>query len=254
MIVKNAKGEDVGADRTFGTYAFADPNSDSCPNVLARKQTRTGTLLDCRAYELASAAFTGGYDVSSNLDGETPLSGYPDSEGKLLYSVDHGGIPGTGSPTNLGQDPYVAVRDSDGWTTRYVGIPADAGFSSKRFASNLTEGSSGLESFVFDEPNGCSPCFGDGSTGLPVRRPDGVLENGIQGSIPQPGAEPSGYIGRYLSANGQMLVFGTTAQLEPEDTDGGQTIYQRDLLDAHDEGGVDRRDRGTPERSGSRRA
>ena len=36
-----------------------------------------------------------------------------------------GGIPGTGSPTNRGPDPYVATRGPSGWTTRYVGIPAD---------------------------------------------------------------------------------------------------------------------------------
>jgi hypothetical protein len=62
-----------------------------------------------------------------------------------------------------------------------------------------------------------------------VRRPDGSLVQGMQGSIPQTGAKPAGYVGRYLSADGSHLAFGTTTQLEPEDTDGGLTIYERDL-------------------------
>jgi hypothetical protein len=229
VIAENSEGEDVGPDRTFTTHKFVDLNDDKCENVLVRKQTRTGALLDCRAYELASASFSGGYDVISDLvKGGEPLELHPDAPGKLLYTVD-GGIPGTGNPTNLGQDPYVSVRGPDGWTTKYVGIPSNSGFSAQRFASTLAEADNPLNTFAFGGPEICDPCFADGSSGIPVRLPDGALVQGMQGSIPQTSAKPSGYVGRYLSANGRYLVFGTTTQLEPEDTDGGLTIYQRDL-------------------------
>ena len=68
-------------------------------------------LLDCRAYELVSAANAGGYDVESNLiAGQTPFAGYPEAEGRVLYGVHDGGIPGTDHPTNRGVDPYLATR------------------------------------------------------------------------------------------------------------------------------------------------
>jgi hypothetical protein len=229
VIAENSEGEDVGPDRTFTTHTFVDLNSDKCENVLVRKQTRTGALLDCRAYELASASFSGGYDVVSDLvKGGEPLNLHSGAPGKLLYTVD-GGIPGTGNPTNLGQDPYVSVRGADGWTTKYVGIPSNSGFSEKRFASTLADADNPLSTFAFGGPEICDPCFADGSSGIPVRLPDGTLVQGMQGSIPQTSAQPSGYVGRYLSADGTRLVFGTTTQLEPGDNDGGLTIYERAL-------------------------
>jgi sugar lactone lactonase YvrE len=220
VTVHNKEGTDVGDDRTFGTYANVDLGSEGCPNTLARKQTGTSALLDCRAYELASAQFTGGYDVASDFYGTAePLPGYPHAPGKVLYTVDHGGIPGTGSPTNRGQDPYVAVRGPEGWTTRYVGIPADGGFSTQRFSSTLAEGDEGLDTFAFGGPEICSPCF-----------PDGSLIQGMKGSIPAPAATAAGYVGRVLSADGTRLVFGTDSKLEENANENGDpTIYQRNL-------------------------
>ena len=122
----NPFGTDAGSEHTFTTFPFIDLVNDACGNALARKQTRSAGLLDCRAYELASAGFTGGYDVISDLaPGQVPFEGFPDATGKVLYAVKDGGIPGTGNPTNRGPDPYVAVRDAgnERWVTKYVGSP-----------------------------------------------------------------------------------------------------------------------------------
>ena len=109
----NPLGTDAGPEHTFTTFPFIDLVNDACDNALARKQTRSAGLLDCRAYELASAGFTGGYDVISDLaPGQVPFEGFPDAAGKVLYAVKDGGIPGTGNPTNRGPDPYVAIRDA----------------------------------------------------------------------------------------------------------------------------------------------
>src|SRR5262249_3642406 len=99
------------AEGTFRTFPFL-PFSDPCQNAHVRQQTGAAQLLDCRAYELASAADTGGYDVESNLDNGTPFAGYPQAEGpsRVLYGVHSGAIAGTGDPTNHGIDPYVATR------------------------------------------------------------------------------------------------------------------------------------------------
>ena len=231
LLATNSRGTSFGPDRTFVTYPFLNLAHDPCPNALARQQTGSEPLFDCRAYELVSAEFTGGYDVESSLiAGQTPFESYPDANGKVLYSVHGGGIPGTGEPTNRGRDPYVATRNSDGtWSTEYVGIPANDPFASEPFSSTLYEADPGLDTLAYGGPEICSPCFNDGSSGIPVHRPDGSLVQGLKGSISQISAVPSGFIGRRLSADGSHLVFGSTSKLEPAGNSGSLSIYERNL-------------------------
>ena len=186
--------------------------------------------MDCRAYELASAADTNGYDVTSTLvPGQSPLNPQPSASDRVLYSLQFGTIPGAGDPTNLGQDPYVAARSASGWTTNYVGIPASGTPSTVPFGSPLAGSNSGLSAFAFGNGTLCDPCFSDGSTGIPVHRPNGTLVQGLKGSIPKPSAEPEGYIGKSLSDDGNHLVFGSKSKLENAATEGNLTIYERDL-------------------------
>ena len=66
---------------TFTTLRPLSAQIDACPNAHVRQQTSAAQLLDCRAYELVSAANTGGYDVESDLvAGQTPFAGYPEAE------------------------------------------------------------------------------------------------------------------------------------------------------------------------------
>jgi hypothetical protein len=231
LVATNAFGTDVGSERTFTSFPNIDLTEDPCANALARKQTRTADLLDCRAYELASADFTGGYDVVSDLaPGQVPYDGFPGATDKVVYSVRDGGIPGTGSPTNRGPDPYLATRTEDGWTTKYVGVPSDGTPSPNPFSSTLLDADDGLSSFAFGGPDICNPCFTDGSAGIPVRLPDGSLTQGMTGSMPHPGVESEGYIGNPMSANGDHLVFGSGSQFEPAGNSSGDvTVYDRDL-------------------------
>ena len=83
LVARNKTGTTDGPDHTFTTYALAS-FSDSCPNSHVRQQTGAAQLLDCRAYELVSAANTGGYDVESNLvAGQTPFGSLPRSAESL---------------------------------------------------------------------------------------------------------------------------------------------------------------------------
>jgi hypothetical protein len=233
VVGENSAGIGLpNVDRTFKTYKSGF--EDKCPNAHVRQQTGAAYLFDCRAYELASAANAGGYDVESDLiPGQTPFGGFPHATGpsQLLYGVHDGGIPGTGNTTNHGVDPYVATRDEAGWTTQYVGIPADNPFASGPFASTVIGAAAHLDSFVFGGPDICSPCFSDGKTGQPVRLADGSLVQGMVGSLdPGPGAESEGYIGRSLSADGSQFVFGSTSKFEPDgNSNGDVSIYSRDL-------------------------
>src|SRR6202042_2199805 len=109
---------------------------------------------------------------------------YPQTDGRLLYGVHSGGIPGSNHPTNRGVDPYVAVRGNEGWTTEYVGVPSNNPFAAGPFSSRPTGVDAGLETFAFGGPEGCSPCFEGGYTGIPVRLPNGQL---VQGMLPAKG-------------------------------------------------------------------
>jgi hypothetical protein len=234
-IATNSVGTSYGPDRTFSTYRFSPELKDSCPNALARQQTGAALLSDCRAYELVSAAHAGGYDVESNLvPGQTPFDGYPQAEAPLrvLYGIHNGAIPGVpGNPTNRGVDPYVATRGNEGWTTSYVGIPANNPYATTPFSSTLAEANPGLDTFAIGGPDICSPCFDDGSTGVPLHLPDGSLEQGMRGSIAQPGAADDGLVRKRFSADGSHFVFSSTAQFEPDgnDSTGDVSVYDRNL-------------------------
>jgi hypothetical protein len=227
----NPNGTTNGTDHVFTTFPSDPGGVDPCPNAQVRQQTGAAKLLDCRAYELASAANTGGYDVQSTLvPGLTTLPAQPRAQDRVLYSVHFGKIPGTGEPTNYGLDPYVATRGNNGWSTSYVGIPASGTPSAIPFGSPLFGTNSGLGTFAFSGENLCDPCFGDGSAGIPVRMPNGSLVQGMKGSLdPGPGAEPAGEVRKAVSDDGGHLVFGSTSKFEPAGNSGSLTIYDRNL-------------------------
>ena len=232
LVATNAAGTTRGPERYFVPFAAAISPIEGCPNSHERQQTGASVLLDCRAYELVSAADTGGYDVeSTTVPTQTPFLSYPDATGRVLYGTEGGGIPNVGNPTNHGLDPYLATRTPDGWVTKYIGIPSTDPYATSAFSSTLLEGSATLEATAFGGSDICSPCFADGSRGIPVRLPNGELVQGLAGSIPAPGAEPSGHVGRSFSSAGTDLVFGTTSKIEPTGNSGGDvTDYERDLI------------------------
>jgi DNA-binding beta-propeller fold protein YncE len=232
LIASNAQGTVSTGDRVFTT--FATPTFDaSCANNLARQQTGAAFLFDCRAYELVSAPDQGGYDVESDLlPGGAPFGGYPDAPGRALYAIHNGGIPGAGRSTNRGPDPYLAVRDApaERWDTTYVGIPADAP-SDRPFSSTVSGADPGLRTFAFSGPEICDPCFADGSSGVPVRRPDGSLVQGMVGPIPVPDPVPAGEVREPFSADGTHFVFGSKQQFTADGNASGTdvTIYDRNF-------------------------
>jgi hypothetical protein len=230
IVAENAFGG-AAPVRTFTTFPFTAVEHDPCPNASLRQHTGAAQLLDCRAYELVSAANTAGYDVESNLTpGQTPLAGYPEAEGRVLYSVHDGAIPGTGSPTNRGLDPYLATRGKEAWSTAYVGIPSNATPSAAPFASTLLGADASLSTFAFGGSEICSPCFADGSTGEPLRLPGGQLVQGMTGPLdPGPSADPAGLLAKPLSSDGSHFVFGSTSKFVAGGNEGHISIYDRDL-------------------------
>jgi hypothetical protein len=235
-VVTNAAGTGYSDDALIRTLPQGlSDKPDPCENALARKQTGSQTVADCRGYELVSAPYTGGYDVESSMvPGQTPFDGFPDARGRVLYGVDSGTVPGPWNPTNRGIDPYVAVRGDSGWVTEYVGLPADLSPDKSSFSSTLGDADANLTTFAFAGPGLCDPCFSSSpETGIPLRRPDGQLIQAMTGSLPPEAADmkPEGYVARLLSADGRHLVFGSKyALVAGANADNGNlNIYDRDL-------------------------
>ncbi|HEX6985415.1 MAG TPA: hypothetical protein VF170_08560, partial [Planctomycetaceae bacterium] len=146
-----------------------------------------------------------------------------------LYSLHFGVIPGIGgSPTNLGLDPYLATRGQKGWTTKYVGVPANGMEDDGAFGSPLLGADSGLRAFAFGGPDICNPCFDDGSTNIPLRLPNGELVKGMAGSL-SPAADPAGEVREHFSADGSHFVFGSEEKFEGTGKQGEVSIYDRNL-------------------------
>ena len=231
IVATNQSATVESADGTFTTFPYTPVLEDSCPNAHVRQQTSAALLPDCRAYELVSASNAGGYDVESFLNAEQePFGGYPYAENppRALYGVHDGAIPGSGHPTNHGLDPYVATRGEEGWSTSYVGIPANLPYSTESFASPLAGADSSLDTFAFGGPGLCSPCFADGTTGVPVTLPNGSLVQGMAGSEqPGAGASASMLVKKPLSADGGHLIFGSDSEFEAGA--GSPAIYDRNL-------------------------
>lgn len=221
-----------GSDHTFRTFSLTSTTVDTCPNALARQQTGAAMLLSCRAYELVSAPDTQGYDVESTVvPGQDPFVASAEADGRALYGIHEGGLSGVGSPTNKGVDPYLAVRGADGWSTSYVGIPADGTPSAAPFGSPLEGSDQALDTFVFGGPGLCDPCFGDGSSGAPIRRGSQGLSQGLVGSMPVPDPNSSGGVRKPLSADGRHFVFSSLQRFESAGNASGSdvTIYDRNL-------------------------
>jgi sugar lactone lactonase YvrE len=230
VTAENDAGSYVGPDRTFKTFPPPPPN-DPCGNALVRKQTGAALLLDCRAYELVSAADQGGYDVESDLlAGQTPLTASPRAQGKVLYSLHFGALPAAEEPTNFGHDPYVATRGSDGWTSAYVGLPAAGLPSDGPYGSPLDGTDAGLTAFSFGGSGICNPCFGDDSINIPLRLPDGSLVKGMDSKEPPAGpADPAGQVEKPFSDDGSHFVFGSDKRFQEAGNEGSVSIYDRNL-------------------------
>jgi hypothetical protein len=235
-VVTNATGSGASDDALIRTLppGLSD-KPDPCENALARKQTGAQTLADCRAYELVSAPYAGGYDVESPMvPGQTPFGGFPDADDRVLYGLDSGTVPGPWNPTNRGIDPYVAVRGENGWQTQYVGLPADLSPDKSSFSSVLGDADANLGTFAFAGPGLCDPCFSQSpETGIPLRRPDGQLVQAMTGTNPpaSPDMKPEGDVAKMLSADGRHLVFGSKYALVAgaNANNGNLNIYDRDL-------------------------
>lgn len=116
VVATNIEGTSVSTDQTFNFYP------EPCPNDTVRQQTGSGSLPDCRAYELVSPGDAG--TALLNTGGPSPA--HASSPARFAFLGFIGGIPGPWNiPTGFDYNQYVSTRGPTGWETNYVGFPAD---------------------------------------------------------------------------------------------------------------------------------
>ncbi len=120
VVGENDEGEKTTTEDQ--SFTFFPP---SCPNEHVRQQTGANYLPDCRAYELVSPPSQGNL---TPFPAEGPATGYATEPSRLAYVGAFGDVPGIGEPSNSIGDMYVATRTSEGWTTKFVGLPGDKTF------------------------------------------------------------------------------------------------------------------------------
>jgi hypothetical protein len=228
LVAENGAGK-IEPSLEFRTYP-GPPTDDTCGNRAVRQQTSASLLLDCRAYELVTAANTSGYDVESDLVPlQTPFAAYPNADDRVLYGLHYGSLPNiAGNPPNYGLDPYVAERTANGWVTRYVGIPAEGLADEEAYGSPLLGADEQLNSFAFGGKGICNPCFEGSGTNIPVRLNGGAPAPGMVGNYSGP-SEPEGTVVKSMSADGSHLVFGSVHAFATGGQEGELNIYSRDL-------------------------
>jgi len=175
--------------------------ADTCPNAAARTGP-SAALEDCRAYELVTPADTLNrpfFQVNGEAGGfNTPTSHA--SGDAVLFSVYGEALRGTNG-TGTG-DRYISDRTASGWHSRLVAPTGEE-------AQNADAGgmASGYGySFWRVIPAGSF----DRTTYL--RHPDGFLDLLGDGSL----TDDPRAMGRWISPNGEHVIFTSEQQLEPE--------------------------------------
>jgi hypothetical protein len=120
LVAENSEGASTSEDQSFGFYP------SPCPNELLRQQSGSGSLPDCRAYELVSPPDAG--DVIL-FPSSGPNTGQATDPARLAYVGGWGLVPNSGEPSNSYGDLYVATRTDEGWTSKYIGLPSTQNYA-----------------------------------------------------------------------------------------------------------------------------
>jgi hypothetical protein len=211
----------------FATFAQPPAQSGTCPNQVFRTGP-SAALPDCRVYELATPADTGGnapVPPAGAKAGPTfvtpPASPGGDS---LAFAIQGGLIPGyDGGNGALYGDNYVSRRSASGWQTQVLG-PSGA----QATYTNPGGLSADHSYFAVEVDRQGTLVVNDGHTEY-VRYPDGSFRFPGAGSL----ATALDVNTHYIAAAGGHLLFSTAAdnlayrlQLEPTaPPDGTVAIY-----------------------------
>ena len=145
VVAESLQGTTTTKDQTFNFYP------QNCPNETVRQEAKSNSLPDCRAYELVSPSNANGLIMFTFQGAAATNSPYATNPSRFAFGGAFGSPPEVGNPQNsLGIDTYISTRTTNGWVTKYVGIPGYESEGSKGIVGDLS-----FDKFMdFDEPNG----------------------------------------------------------------------------------------------------
>ncbi len=225
VVAENELGEDEADSGSFATFAALEVSAD-CPNQELRIDA-SALLPDCRAYELVTPADTNGRSpLGSNTEGFFARQVSPAGD-RVPFRIKGGALPGLEGNGGENADPYLATRTASGWSTSYVGPPAD-------FATEIVPGAGSPDQshFLWFATGEHGPALLSRGYTSYVRYPDGHSELLGQGSL---GLEIFAR-GKLISSGGGHIIFASQGfppgvqpvRLEPEAApDGTRAVYDR---------------------------
>jgi hypothetical protein len=224
-FVAEAEGSSVVAgDHAFTTETVATLETD-CPNQALRIGV-SGSLPDCRAYEMVSPIDKNGGDVTTNIAGANFRGSYDEAAlegGALTYSA---GTAFAGQADGRNVNQYLATRTADGWSTQSLnlsdepilggaanlGAPLEPAF--KLFSDDLSE------AWINDAS--VTPRTPGAAQGVPnlykESVPSGQLEalTNQQPALTEPESAEEQYRLEGVSADHQVLLFSSSQPLTEE--------------------------------------
>ena len=222
-------GRGAAPNAPSGRSPFEREINDQCPNAHVRQQTGAALLLDCRAYELVSAANTGGYDVESSLvAGQTPSAATPKPDESA---------PRCSTASTTAASPAPAIRRTAASIPTWRPAAHEAGRPNT--SASPPSGTPSTAPVQLDargsrrQPRHLRLRRARNLLAVLRRRqhrrtrstsPAANWSRAWPARCTQPGAEPAGYIGKHLSADGSHFIFGSTSEFE---SDGNATATSR---------------------------
>lgn len=219
-------GCEAETEASFSTFPAPPPTNADCPNQAFRTGA-SGTLPDCRAYELVTPPDTAGFPPRSVGAGSGTLFATPAASpagDSVAFAIVGSLIPGfPGGTGHLQGDTYVVRRGLAAWETEILGpdatqatIPRPGGLSADHRFFAVTVSGEGSLTYGEDEVGILGAEY--------VRYPDGSFHLTGEGSLANtPLARTS-----FISESGShlvMLTWSQAPQLEPLAPDGAEVIY-----------------------------
>jgi hypothetical protein len=216
VFAENEVGKDeaFGELKTYPSIAFGPCAND------ALRVGPSAALPDCRAYELVTPADTAGRPpMGLGLSGVffPTLPASPDGN-RLSFRIENGLIPGIDATGSLQGDPYLATRDSGGWSTIATGADGTEA------ETVLPGGRSADQTYSAWQAAVSGPALIGGQPTVYVRYPDGHSAPFGRGSLGvDPSAEP-----KLISEGGAHMLFTSSVRLEENAPATGQlAVYDR---------------------------
>jgi hypothetical protein len=230
-VAVSSAGEDQ-REGEFRTYGRAE-----LPGGCGNEELRTGPsalLPDCRAYELVTPSNTNGREPAGRGGLGNPVNPTPlvsPGGDRISFLMEGGPIPRFEGSGTFAGDPYLTVREGNGWRTEAAGPNGTE-------APAMLPGSVSPDqefSFWMAEGPGGPAAIEDRDTSY-LRFPDGHSELLGAGSL---GIDPSA-AGMLITEGGEHVIFLTGAESNPAirlhpsaSPDGTQALYDRTPTGLH---------------------